>query len=171
MKRIFVLIPLSLVIIMCSNFTSERSSMENIKLSVNGLKKAYLDTAHTGVTLEILFYDPLLDDRDSVKFYSVELQENFELKGELKRMNMVVINDTLLRNVVNILTIPEHLPYSVLYEVGAVYMSPPLDDVDLEWELDTVINEYFTFRVYGDQKEYQHFVDSFGLEPTVFVRE
>lgn len=50
-------------------------------------------------------------------------------------------------------------------------MSPSIDKENLEWELDTVINQYFTFRVYGDQNEYQQFVDSFGLEPIVFIRE
>lgn len=104
---------------MCSNLTPESRSMEQINLSIKNLKRAYLDTAETGVILEILFYDPWLEKRDSVKFYSVELDENFTTIGELQRMDMVPFADTLLRKVIRISTDHSQLPGSFLYEVGA----------------------------------------------------
>lgn len=146
-------------------------SMENVRVSINGLKRAYLDTARAGVTLEILFYDPWLENRDSVKFFLVPRDDKFIAIGKFQGMKMDIYADTLLRKAIRIPTDGIPLPVSFLYEVGAVYMTPSIVANVKEWQLDTVINKYFTFNVYGDQKEYQQFVDSFGLEPTVFIRE
>ncbi len=148
-----------------------QKSMENVWLSVNGLKRAYLDTAHTGITLEILFYDPWLENRDSVKFFLVPRDDEFRAVGTFQGMKMDIYADTLLRKVIKIPTDSIPLPVSFLYEIGAVYMTPSVDIDTPEWKLDTVINKYITFNVYDDLKEYKQSVDSFGLEPPVFLRE
>ncbi len=170
MKRIFAVIPIAFFI-MCSSSTPGGKSMEKVKLSINGLKKIYLDTTESGVTLEILFYDPWIEERDSIQYYIGELDQDFNPIIGFQGMYMAPHADTLLRKVIHIPFDNLDLPYGVVYEVGAVYLIPPINNESLEWEQDTVINEYFAFHVYDDQKEYQQVVDSFGLEPTVFVRE
>lgn len=172
--RTLILLALISFFIQCSVLTpgnQDAATMENVNFSINGLKKAYLDTLQKGIKLEVLFHDPWLNSRDSVKFYIVPCDRKFNHLGDLQRMKMRTYADTLLKEVIWIPTDSIELPVSFFYELGVVYMTAPFEINSTEWELDTVINEYFTFNVYDDREEYLQIVDSFGLEPTVFIRE
>lgn len=168
----FQLILISLTFFsMCSTVTPERKSMENVMLSTIGLQKAYLDTARTGVKLEFHYSDPWLKDRDSIRFFLGELDDNFDPVFGYDELKMKRHSDTAMKAFVHLTFDHLELPVGVLYEVGAFYLVPPQNSDNSEWEIDTLINEYFVFHVYDDPKAYQAIVDSLGLDPTVILRE
>lgn len=161
-------------IVSCSVSPLETQSnvrMENIYFSFNRLKKAYLDTSRSGVHIEVMFHDSHLAKRDSVKFYFVPIDDNFNHLGKLQRLAMISVNDTIVRRNIIFSTQGIELPISFRYEIGVIYMSPPVKKAVIEWELDTVINDYFTFNVYDNLEKYQQVVDEYGSEPTIFIRE
>jgi len=170
MRNINIL--LILILLSCSNpktHLEEQKILDNVGFSFNGLQKAYLDSAKSGVTLEIQYYDKWLTKRDSIKFYWMAIDQDFNRLEELQRLDLKIKSDSLAQRHVRFGS--DSLPSTFMYEVGAIYMSPPESSDSPEWKLDTIITDFFVFNIYQDADIFQQIVDSFGLDPTVFVRE
>lgn len=160
---------LFLLLLGCMSSTSQ-PDYENCSWHFNNLQKAYLDSSNTGVSIGLNYSDSRFTQRDSVKFYYVELDRNFQEVGNLKRIDPFPDSEGYFRRILTITNNPDFLPTGYLYEVGAIYMKKSDTLLD-SWRVDTIIKDYFTFRVYGDVRDYQAFVDSFGNEPTVILNE
>jgi hypothetical protein len=166
----FLLVIVSIFIFeMCSSPKNNSKDKEHISISIEGLQKAYLDTSGKGVYLKFQICDNRLEERDSIQYFLAELDADFEPVVGYEGIYMTQISDTCLTKKINLPFNHLKLPVGVLYEVGAVYMGRPEDSNKKDWPIDTVINDYFAFRVYGDPEDYRLFVDSFGLDPVVFV--
>jgi hypothetical protein len=169
MKSILAVIISIFLFQMCSYLESKDRAEERISIKIEGLHKAYLDTSAKGVILKFEFCDNRLEERDSIQYYLGELNTDFEPVLGYQGLLMSEINDTCVTKTIKIPFDHLKLPVGVGYEVGAVYLVRPEEPNSSDWPIDTVINDYFAFRVYGNSEDYEHFVDSFGLDPIVFV--
>jgi hypothetical protein len=144
-------------------------SFENVHFSFKGLQRFYLDTAKEGITLNIQYYDQNLTKRDSIKFGWAPIDRDFKWLSDIERLELVQRSDT--HSTRYVLFEVDSLPCTYMYEIVAVYMSPPDHPDSLAWKLDTVVKDYFLFNIYNDPVVYSQKVDSFGLEPVVFISE
>jgi hypothetical protein len=170
MRKLLFLFPIALAI-NCSIQNPNKGSLENVSISVKDLKRAYLDTTESGVNLEIVYNDPWIEERDSVQFYIGEVNQDFNPVSGFQGIYLEKHSDKILRKVIHIPFDKSNTPRGVVYEVGDVYLNRPVLNETAEWKQDTIINVYFAFYVYDDPKDYKQSVDSFGLKPTVFIRE
>jgi hypothetical protein len=163
---------LSLLFFGCLSSEMERDSpesFENVHFSFEGLQKIYLDTAKEGITIGINYHDRKLSERDSIKFGWAELDRDFNWLNDIERLELVHVSDTHSARYVRFAA--DSLPCTYIYEIVAVYMSPPDNRDSLEWKLDTVVKDYLRFNIYDDPIIYSQKVDSFGLDPVVFISE
>jgi hypothetical protein len=169
MKSCLVVIVFIFLFEMCSSPNNNGKGEERISIRIEGLQKAYLDTSGKGVDLKFQICDNRLEERDSIQYFLAELNTDFEPVVGYEGIQMTQISDTCLTKTINLPFNHLKLPVAVLYEVGAVYLGRPENSNKGDWPIDTVINDHFAFRVYGDPEDYRLFVDSFGLDPIVFV--